>query len=305
VDALSEIENYFYLSPIFGIEGDSTGLCGGFLAGAHNLNWTGVVRGAWYAIVRKKKLYTAITNWIQDFHTVPHHQIYRLPLTLHQDETILNQRIQIERTQRLFVCYYQQAMPETLAEIDMAWRNRNAFENTVVAENDSNGSDFDDDDDDDDDSTIVSDVSRNSIPWVNAFASWLTCWDDPFPEQDPWYQLPFLVKKSNDSASTGQVTFDDEEEESMWVVFDDKKREEDDAVTFLTMDEDSASTTMDNKHMEQLEQPPENKSLVQQRPKQTTTQESEPTVMGQEEPKGWELFKTKFRIAVMILQELE
>jgi hypothetical protein len=248
VDALSEIENYFYLSPIFGIEGDSTGLCGGFLAGAHNLNWTGVVRGAWYAIVRKKKLYTAITNWIQDFHTVPHHQIYRLPLTLHQDETILNQRIQIERTQRLFVCYYQQAMPETLAEIDMAWRNRNAFENTVVAENDSNGSDFDDDDDDDDDddSTIVSDVSRNSIPWVNAFASWLTCWDDPFPEQDPWYQLPFLVKKSNDSASTGQVTFDDEEEESMWVVFDDKKREEDDAVTFLTMDEDSASTTMDS-----------------------------------------------------------
>jgi hypothetical protein len=59
------------------------------------------------------------------------------------------------------------------------------------------------------------------------------------------------------------------------------------------------------KHMEQLEQPPENKSLVQQRPKPPTTQESEPTVMCQEEAKGWELFKTKFRIAVMILQELK
>jgi hypothetical protein len=39
----------------------------------------------------------------------------------------------------------------------MAWTNRNAFENTLVAENDLDGSDFDDDDDDDDndDSTIV------------------------------------------------------------------------------------------------------------------------------------------------------
>jgi hypothetical protein len=256
---------------------------------------TTLIGRTWYAIALKKKLYSKIINWIQDFHRVSRHQIYRPPLTLHQDETILNQRV--ERTQRLFVCYYQQAMPETLAEIDMAWRNRNAFENKVVAENDSDDSDFEDDDEDDDDSTILSDVSRNSIPWMNAFASWLTCWDDPFPEteQDPWYQLPVLV---NDSAST--------EEESMWVVFDDKKREEDDAVTFLTMDQDSlASPSMDNKHMEQLEHPPEKKSSAQQRPQPPTTEESEPTVVCQEEPKGWELFKTKVRIAVMLLKELE
>jgi hypothetical protein len=262
---------------------------------------TTLIGRTWYAIALKKKLYAAITNWIQDFHAVPHRQIYRPPLTLHQDESILYQRV--ERTQRLFVCYYQQAMPETLAEIDMAWRNRNAFENTVVAENDSNGSDFDEDDDDD--STILSDISRNSIPWTNAFGSWLTCWNDPFPEteQDPWYQLPFMVKKSNDSAST--------EEESIWVEFDDKKREEDDAVTFLTVEQDSLassstpSPSMDNKQMERREQPPTKKSITQQRPQLPTTQEPKPTVTSQEEPKGWELFKTKFRIAVMLLQELE
>jgi hypothetical protein len=301
---------------------------------------TTLIGRTWYAIALKKKLYANITKWIQDFHAVPHHQIYRPSLAVHQDEKILNQRL--ERTQQLFVCYYQQGMPETLAEIDMAWRNRNAFENTVVPENDSDGgSDFEDDDDDtilsnvsrnsirwnnDDDSTIMSDVSRYSIPWMNAFASWLTCWVDPFPEtpqdpcfteteEDPWYQLPFKVKKSNDSASTGKTTCDDEEEEeSMWVVFDDEKREEDDAVTFLTMDQDNPpsssapSPSMDNEHMEQLEQleqPAEKKSLAQERLQPPTTQEAAPTVKRQEEPKGWELFKTKFRIAVMVLQELE
>jgi hypothetical protein len=97
----------------------------------------------------------------------------------------------------------------------------------------------------------------------------------------------------------------------MWVVFDDEKREEDDAVTFLTMDQDylpSSSTpspSMDNKHMEQLEQPPEKKSWAQERPQPPTTPEPAPTVRCQEEPKGWELFKTKFRIAVMLLQESE
>lgn len=278
---------------------------------------TCLIGRAWYAIALKQQLYTSLENWIQDFHQQQHKAIHRPLLTLKQEDD--GRHVQkVERTQRLFVCYYLQSMPETLREIDMAWRNQNAFDHRVVQEQDDcdSGSDFDDDDDE---SSVLSNISRNSISCVNAFTSWLTCWQDPFPEapeeqeyDQPWYS--FKNKRSNDTNSTDPMTEDDESH--MWIVFDhDKKREQEDAMTFLTMDDQfDASTTATNERREQL---PRKQRRKQQRPpppeqqvpiledEQDQDQQVQQQSQQNEDPKGWEMLKTKFRIAAMIMQELE
>ncbi|KAL3938448.1 MAG: hypothetical protein SGBAC_006645 [Bacillariaceae sp.] len=178
---------------------------------------THLVGRVWYAISQNVHLYQEVIFWIQDYHDKDLRLIYRPPLTLlskpfelkddetssgpedpKDDDTDIAQFQQgvhhrLERAQRLFICYFQQAMPESLKAVNNMSKRRNSdtVENNIVPENVSEagdsdfGSDDKDDDDENDDDlednkSVYTEFSAVSENWVTRFQSWLSCWDDPF-----------------------------------------------------------------------------------------------------------------------------
>ena len=183
---------------------------------------TQLIGRVWYSIAENPNLYQEVTFWIQDFHHKERRLIYRPPLTLIRandlqedashgsyDATSTSAQFQnehhhkLERAQRLFICYFQQPMPESLQAVsNMSKRrsvNEQVLENNIVPENasdnDDSASDFEDDGEEepsdehtyDDDHLEVDSRGGHSVfsgtsehNWLSRFQNWVSCWEDPF-----------------------------------------------------------------------------------------------------------------------------
>ncbi|CAJ1929975.1 unnamed protein product [Cylindrotheca closterium] len=192
---------------------------------------TQLIGRVWYSITQNSHLYQEVLYWIQDYHDKDRCLIYRPPLTLSpsnfndshsqeegdsssggggggpnsssdhaakDDDTAIahfqeGSHHRLERAQRLFICYFQQAMPESLKAVNNMSKRRSSEtiqENNIVAENasDAGDSDFSGNDDDCDDHDHDDDMELDnksvhteaSENWITKFQSWLSCWEDPF-----------------------------------------------------------------------------------------------------------------------------
>mmetsp|Transcript_21286 Transcript_21286/g.52450 ORF Transcript_21286/g.52450 Transcript_21286/m.52450 type:complete len:437 (+) Transcript_21286:225-1535(+) len=153
---------------------------------------TQLVARVWYSITQNSHLYQEITYWIQDYHNKDRRLIYRPPLTLYSgadeskaaeetssgpsdpkddDDSNIAQfqegaHHRLERAQRLFICYFQQAMPESLKAVNNMSKRQSSgtlVENNIVAENASIAGDSDfgsEDDEDDDDDVEVAEKAK-------------------------------------------------------------------------------------------------------------------------------------------------